>query len=244
MNWKETLEVDRQSKALDKKILMLYNQNMSEKDILKETGVNELYIKEGEVFYFIDEWTKKSLFGIKTNRLASRLARNNDFVKSVTKKGHDLKITTQNGEIEVSKLSKVFPILKKINGNEIETSKRDRKCESSITVAMLLKSDCKVVTGYNCGFSDKTKYVHSWVEFELQCKEYVVDYTLNALFNKEGFYDLNKVEVLSVIPYSQLKEDAEMIKKMNIVVQTREYLLDRDGMFKKLGIENENGAEL
>ena len=123
MNWKETLEVDRQSKALDKKILMLYNQNMSEKDILKETGVNELYIKEGEVFYFIDEWTKKSLFGIKTNRLASRLARNNDFVKSVTKKGHDLKITTQNGEIEVSKLSKVFPILKRLMATRLKLQK-------------------------------------------------------------------------------------------------------------------------
>lgn len=241
MNWKDTFEIDRHSVALDNEILKLLNNGMSEKDIKKATGVNELYIDEERVYQYINSWTEKSIFKLPKILRSSQLLKNNQYFKSMKKKGKMLMISTQDGELKIRKLSEIFPIVKKIDNGEIETSKRKRGCAKSLNIALLFKSDCKLVSGIDHGLSDKSKYFHTWVEIEAQGKEYVVDYNSNTLMNKDGFYKLNKIEVLSVIPYFKLNEDAKKIKGKACDFDFREYLLDRDSVIEKIDCAEHDG---
>ncbi len=229
-----TFEEDLQSKQLDAKIVELYNKKVSECEILKATGVKQLFVGQHRLVDFIGIWTSPFLFNPKKIRRAYKFAVGNPYVKSVHKEGDIYKIVTTNDkEMEICKASKLFPILKKIKHNEIETSRRAHQCTESITVALIFRHECKVVTGYVYGLSEKSKYVHTWVELGANGKEFVLDYTLNALINKEGYYDFNRVEVLSEITYTQLKADCDIIKERNIKVDDREYLLDRNAFLKK-----------
>ena len=62
----------------------------------------------------------------------------------------------------------------------------------------------------------KLNILHSWVEFNYQGEDMVIDYTLNALMNKEGYYMILSVQnLLSRIDSKLLKEDRKVLDKFD-----------------------------
>ena len=63
------------------------------------------------------------------------------------------------------------------------------------------------MTGYIYGYSDKSKFLHSWVESTINDEEYVIDGTLNAMINKDGYYLMQHAKPITKISDSVLKSD-------------------------------------
>ena len=211
-------------------------------------SANELYLEEKQIYTAINSFTldtdgdneeesMRLIDGLKDNELVE----DSEVTKST------LVIKTTNGDIKVWKLSEIIPELK-MEDSDLTTENRKGKChEKSIKIANSLgeiKSD--VVTGYIFGYSDKAKYLHSWVEFNHYGKDMVIDYTLNALMNKEGYYMIQNAKPLSRIDSKTIKEDSKILNKFDKLgsFNIKEYLLFRDEIMKdfeknKEIIENE-----
>ena len=79
----------------------------------------------------------------------------------------------------------------------------------ALRIATHLGIENSIVTGYCYGYSDKSRFLHSFVETTLDGKEVVIDGTLNAIMNKDGYYALRHIKPLTKISNQTLQEDKE-----------------------------------
>ncbi len=56
---------------------------------------------------------------------------------------------------------------------------------------------------------DKSRFLHSFVETTLNGEEVVIDGTLNAIMNKDGYYTFRHIKPLTKISNQTLQEDME-----------------------------------
>ena len=90
-----------------------------------------------------------------------------------------------------------------------------------------------IVTGYIYGYTDKSKFLHSWVETTIKGEEYVIDGTLNSLINKQGYYLMQHAKPITKISNQTFANDniknyLEKIKTFPIGV----YYVFRDEIIK------------
>lgn len=184
------------------------------------------------ILYTINQFTLKEPTS-DLNKLYNKIAEIED-VLEINYTDRFLNIKLKDYDIEVETLSKRNPGINKIL-DDIETSKRNGTCfEKAFRLGLGFKPPAKIVTGYTYGYTDKSKFLHSWVEITRDNKEYVVDGTLNAVINKEGFYKLRKVNVISEINKDDLIEDRDkywdFIDEIGIYV----YFVFRDEIINEL----------
>lgn len=99
---------------------------------------------------------------------------------------------TKIGTFKVSKLSDVFPIFRKYS--DIVTRERHSRCHNdSIAVSKFIEDDNKVATGYNYTFGEGRKFLHSWVEVQIDGRPFVIDTTRNLLMPRKGFYYIRNI---------------------------------------------------
>ena len=188
------------------KILMLKKLNFSLEEI-KNINDDTIFFKQVELQNQIKELNKKL-------RLISSLK-------------------TEKGEIRATALTSLIPNLKD-EEPVLLTDNRVGNCHSrAIKISNSLgEIDNDVVTGYVFGFSDKSKYLHTWVEFNYQGKDAVIDYNLNVLMNKEGYYLMTHALPLSRISNKNIHKDFKVINKLGKTGCIKEYLVFRDELMK------------
>lgn len=233
-NFKELFKVpDEKSEEWDDKLFEL-----AEKGLINEleqhiNTANEIFFDENRILTAISDFTKKTVSQKEKIRLLKSL-KEDKLVKNFIINDSTLIIYTSDFEIRVGKLSDIIVELKQ--DSEIETDDREGKCHTkSIEISERLGIINDIVTGYIFGYSDKAKYLHSWVEFSEKGKEFVIDYTKNIMINKEAYYKLMHVIPLSRISDTNIKEDKKILFKhfsklgqFNI----KEYLVFRDEIMK------------
>ncbi len=94
----------------------------------------------------------------------------------------------------------------------------------------------EVVTGYADRFG---QYLHSWVEAKISSnREAVMDYTLNAVMNKDGYYYIKGIdEPISRIKDWQIKQDVKnnvfgVMAELNL--GAKEYVVSRDKILRDI----------
>ncbi len=91
----------------------------------------------------------------------------------------------------------------------------------------------QMVTGYTCFATEKSKYLHTWNEFKMGEKEYVLDSTLNVIMNKDGYYLLRHIEeVLDKIDSDKVIEDFEKYGDEITKYSIKAYVTARDLLIK------------
>ena len=85
-----------------------------------------------------------------------------------------------------------------------------------------------MVIGFVYGYSDKSKYIHSWIELEYRGEEYVIDCTLNAMINKEGYYLIQHAEPITKVGNEMIKSDIKNHYEKVINFPFEIYLVYRD----------------
>jgi hypothetical protein len=195
---------------------------------------NEIYLDESQINTAIEEFTRKGPQEEK-DRLLEGLKKI-DWIKNVKVENGILRIDTEKGPLMVALINE------SLNGYENDlrllTNGRKGFCHTdSIKMCRQYQQDSYVVTGYIYGLSDKAKYLHSWVEFEAGGKEFVADYTMNALINKEGYYMLKHAKERSRVSNKQIKDDWKILgqlAKRGITFKENEYLVFRDEIMRDL----------
>ena len=196
--------------------------------------INKLNLNNNQLFNYINEYTfddiNKNDFKKQTEYILTL-----DNVSDINYNDHSLNIKTMQGNINVIKMNNVFKLLK--TDSIIGTKYRSGLChEKSIFLSLCLDIDNDLLTGYVYGLSDKDKYLHSVVEFTSKNKKYILDYTMNAIINKDGYDYLMDFEELSRITKSSLQNDFKIFKGFSKLypIGTKEYLVYRDEIMRDI----------
>lgn len=164
----------------------------------------------------------------------------NRLVKEVKENNGSIKIETTFGEIKFSEIERFFPDLDV--DDDIKKDSRTGECHRrAVEFSKKLKNmgiENDVVTANRCITADKTKYLHSWIEFKINGQELVLDYTQNVVMNKEGYYALNHIDkIISKINCADIINDEKIYKQIHngdYYIDLKTYLTCRDEIMRDL----------
>lgn len=131
---------------------------------------------------------------------------------------NELSILDDNLNFYVMRFSEVEPnILHYLK--DIEKSSRAGKCHPySVLTAKLFDSNqeftTQFVTGQVYHLSEKSSYMHSWVEVFDGENECVIDPAKNVFMLKKPYYEINHVKEIQKINSSEIVQDYEMIRNL------------------------------
>lgn len=115
-------------------------------------------------------------------------------------------------KIKIATLSDIIPevALHKISNKNTSIIK---DTFSSEYLSQLINFPNSIVTGYIYGISDKSKKIHTWLEFKNHHnQEFVIDYDDNTVYNKDGYYYLKHVEPLNKKSSDEMKGKSSVSK--------------------------------
>lgn len=201
-----------------KKIMRLFEERP---DITIESRDENILLE------LVGEYTLKN-----TKKQRERLLKtmeNNELVKNIEDSNEcNLIIRLQDGNLlKVIKATELIPPLRKYK--DLLTLKRYGKCHgaSKSHVGGFGKGS-NVSTGYTSNMAKENKYLHSWIEFRVYGQEWVFDYTLNAIMDKENYYRLNHVEKINDISKEEIEIDDKkrFQEKLKFKINNEEYMFD------------------
>lgn len=231
---KQHISMEKESEEWYNEFLELINKGDEEGVFNLLQQAKNIYLNEHIIYRTIQCLVSEGVDSNERERLIKELEKYS-FIKEIkyTDSAIMIKVFQNNieNDIYIYKLSDVFHELKE---EGIETPDRHGKCRSkSIDISSRLKYPSDVVTGYIYGASDKGKYSHTWVECG-EKREYVMDYTMNAVMKKEGYYFLRHAEPIARISDIDIKEDIKRFGYFADCSDILEYLLFREEKIKQI----------
>ena len=138
-------------------------------------------------------------------------------VIDVSREGRDkISINTDDACISVTRLSSAFPDFFKLVP-DLTDSSRKGNCHS-FSPKFVMTSHLNVADTVTAGvysLSYKGTFLHTFVETKIDGVDVVVDPTLNAIINKEGYYHLRHIKKpLERIKKHDLLNEAKIVHKM------------------------------
>lgn len=171
---------------------------------------NHLYFDEYFIYNTIIKLNNNKFSEDEKNKLIDSFNKSR-IVKFTSKQNDYISINTRANCIKVAKLSDIVP--ETLNDKNSKGSVIRKDEFSSEYISQLLVFPNSIVTGYVYGISDKSKKMHTWVEFKNNNnQEFVIDYDDNTVYNKEGFYFLKHVEPLKKVSSDELKGKSSVSK--------------------------------
>ncbi|MCI8460314.1 MAG: hypothetical protein HFE81_02850 [Bacilli bacterium] len=232
----------RESQKLDEKIAAwLYETKYDVLlSYLKEIGASWLYLEDYQNLYVIDKFTKNE----EIKEMLAAIANQDDVQETALI--HDKKwnlprliIKKEQLSIEVLPFSKLNANIKK-NFPDIETNKREGTCfDKAYNISQDLDVTNQIVTGFVYGYTDKSKFLHSWIETKIKKEEVVIDGTLTAIFNKQGYYNIRHAEVLNRISNETVRNDVKNYLEQIQNIPQEFYFVFRDAIIKDLERNNQ-----
>ena len=234
------------SQKIDEKFAELFNTSGLKEGIkyLKQVGATELDMDNYNIKYRISEWTKNSLSNKEKIAFLNELRDLGDYILDIKVEKNEkfnlpeIKIETTKGIIQAIQFSSVAPEVKNLFPF-IESDKRFGNCyDFAYNISLNLGVPNQIVTGYIYGYSDKSKFLHSWVESTINDEEYVIDGTLNAMINKDGYYLMQHAKPITKISDSVLKSDIKNHLDVMQTVPLEVYYVFRDEIVNDLERNN------
>lgn len=171
---------------------------------------NHLYFDEYFIYSTITKLNNNDFSEDEKNHLIDSFNRSR-IVKFTSKQNDYISINTRANCIKVAKLSDIVPETLNDRNSKGSVVRKDKF--SAEYISQLLTFPNSIVTGYVYGISDKSKKMHTWVEFKNNNnQEFVIDYDDNTVYNKEGFYFLKHVEPLKKVSSDELKGKSSVSK--------------------------------
>lgn len=191
---------------------------------------NHLYTEEFDMYSAISQLTLADAVGREKERRLDMIKKCPS-VKTVQVKDNAIRIETNGGMINFMKLSDSYPELR--TDPDIQTLRRGGKCgQKAIEISRKIGIPNNVVMGFVYTISDKAKSSHAWVEFEQDGAEFVIDYTMNVVMNKQGYYRLRHAEEISRVSDEDIRRDYPRVSQL--ALREDEYLMFRDEIMREL----------
>jgi hypothetical protein len=186
------------------------------------------------IYNTIHELTNDDAIGEKREILLTKL-KESEFVKEINiLEDGSIIILTKNGlpDISFGKLSDIFPKLK--DNKKLGNFGRRRHCHTkSKEISTRLEFPNVVVTGYAYSISTGDRILHSWVEFNKDGKDWVIDYTMNVMMEKKGYYYLRHIIELCRIDHNDILSDRDLFFPLE-KISIKEYMVFRHELAKDL----------
>lgn len=171
---------------------------------------NHLYFDEYFIYNIISKLNNDNMSLDKKQALINNFNKSK-IVKFVSKQDDYISINTRANCIKVAKLSDIIKEVSNDRNYKKAVIRQDKF--SSEYLSQLISFPNSIVTGYVYGISDKSKKIHTWVEFKNNNnQEFVVDYDDNTVYNKEGYYFLKHVEPIKKVSSDDLKGKSSVSK--------------------------------
>lgn len=171
---------------------------------------NHLYLDEYFIYETISKLNKNDLSDDKKQELIDSFNKSK-IVKFVSKQDDYVTINTRANCIKIAKLSDIIKDVQKDKNSKNSVIRQDKF--SSEYLSQLISFPNSIVTGYVHGISDKSRKMHTWLEFKNNYnQEFVVDYDDNTVYNKEGYYFIKHVEPLKKVASDELKGKSSVSK--------------------------------
>jgi len=219
-------------------------------EYLQIMGAKTLDIDNYEIMYTINEFTKNKNECSQMEIFINNLLKNKNYINSVDIEMNkefnlpELVIQTVKGEVRALQFSSLCEGIKQTIPY-IETNERKGRCfNTAFYISLALGLNNEIVTGHIYGYTDISRFLHSWVEFNYQGKDYVVDGTLNAMINKEGYYLIRKAEPITFIPYLTLREDVLKYSSINKMLPLPDYYINRENVISDFDKEKQKVKKL
>lgn len=181
----------------------------NKKEIMSLLGeANTLYLDEYFIYSTITNFNKNN----ENNResLIETLKKCKS-IQKVNVQNEYISIDINNKNIKFAKLSEIISEVAKDFNNKNSVIRKDKF--SAEYLSQLISFPNSIVTGYVYGISDKSKKIHTWLEFKNNHnQEFVIDYDDNTVYNKEGYYFLKHVEPLKKVSSDELKGKSSVSK--------------------------------
>ena len=119
----------------------------------------------------------------------------------------------------------------------LTSTKRLHECHHGSTIMAQIFEDCSdIVIGFAKLYNERNKLLHTWLEAETsEGKDVVIDYTLNAVIDKEAYYKLMNVQPINRFKSDLVRKDLSKIDKSEYKsVDVRCYLLYRDDLMNEI----------
>lgn len=230
------------STNIDKKYTDIYNNQGRQVALayLKEIGAELLSDINYEIIYKLSQYTKNDLTENEKKDLLESLTRHKDkinFIKIFNKNNLiKILISTNEGLITAIKFSSISPKIIEIIPT-LETSDRGGHCYPlAYDICIHMNRPSTIVTGYVYGYTNKSKFLHSWVEVTYNDADYVIDGTLNIMMDKKSYYRLKNAQPLSQITRETIISDIENYYEKLGTMSLHFYFMFRDEIindFKK-----------
>lgn len=171
---------------------------------------NHLYLDEYFIYNTISKLNKNDLSESKKKELIDTFNKSK-IVKFVSTQDDYVSINTRANCIKIAKLSDIITDVRNDKNSKDSVIRQDKF--SAEYISQLISFPNSIVTGYVYGISDKSKKMHTWVEFKNNNnQEFVIDYDDNTIYNKEGFYFLKHVEPIKKVSSDELKGKSSVSK--------------------------------
>lgn len=174
---------------------------------------NHLYLDEYFIYNTIFKLNKDTLSEDKKEELINNLNKSK-IIKFVNEQDDYISINTRANCIKIAKLSDIIPEAGNDKNSKNSVVRQDKF--SAEYLSQLISFPNNVVTGYVYGISDKSKKIHTWLEFKNNYnQEFVVDYDDNTVYNKEGYYFIKHVEPIKKVSSDELRGKSSVSKSNN-----------------------------
>lgn len=172
---------------------------------------NHLYLDEYFIYDTISKLNNSTSLSEDNRKELIDKFNKSKIVKFVNKENDYISINTRANCIKVAKLSDIIKDVKQDRNSKDSIVRQDKF--SAEYLSQLITFPNNIVTGYVYGISDKSKKIHTWVEFKNNYnQEFVVDYDDNTVYNKEGYYFLKHVEPIKKVSSDELKGKSSVSK--------------------------------
>lgn len=169
-------------------------------------------LKQADQVYLDEFYIYNSILTINSNNTSSSqklsvldALKKCQIVKDIVKdKNQTISINTAKVPIKISKLSDILSDVKLDQHSKDELIRKSKY--SAEYISQILGFPNSVVTGYVYGIADKSKTLHTWVEFRnRKMQEFVIDYDSDTVYNKEGYYFLRHAEPIKKVSSDDIK---------------------------------------
>lgn len=230
----------QRSQEIDEEFIRIFNEDglLDAINYLKSIGATALDMDNYRIKYRISEWTKNKTSNEEKEKFINELLNLKDYIKKIdiSKNNNfnvpELSIETTEGTIRAIQFSSIAPKCKE-KLPFIETDERHGKCyEMALEISLNLGISNNIVTGYIYGYTDKSKFLHSWVEATIKGEDYVIDGTLNSLINKQGYYLMQHAQPITKISNQTFANDIKNYLEKIETFPIEVYYVFRDEIIK------------
>ena len=227
----------REMAGEDLKINLLQAIKKDEAELIKSAKkeVGKVYLYNEMIDALIDRFTLAESIDEEEFTRFKQMILEGGFIQDIEllRDSSQLLFKSNIGEFKASKLTDIFTCFKNPLV-DFESDERHGRCHwLSIDFSKVIENENKVATGYVCTFAKKCKYLHSWIEVDIDSKPFVIDLTRNLLIPKKAYYYIMNIS----FPVYKISRET-LIKDESII----ESLTKENRWLSKLYLTNRHQA--